>query len=591
MKFDFSGYATRNDLKCSDGRTIRKDAFKDNDGEIVPLVWQHIHNDPGNVLGHALLENRDDGVYAYCKFNDTEAGKNAKMLVQHGDITALSIYANQLKEQAHNVLHGVIREVSLVLAGANPGALIDNLSIAHSDGSSTDIDDEAIIYTGLDFSNQEIEHAVEDESQEEDVDLQAIFDTMNDDQKNLVYALVGMASEGQMAQSAFDDDDEDYDDEDEEGGKDMKHNVFDTDEEVGGATLTHAQFQTIMEDAQKGGSLKEAVLAHAVEYGIENIDVLFPDAKTLSRDPDWLKREDDWVSTVLSAIHKSPFARIKSVIADMDFDAARARGYVKATEKKETYLKAAKRVTTPQTIYVKQKLDRDDIIDITDFDIVSMVRFELRTLLNEELARAALIGDGRALDDQYKINEENIRPIWKEDDLYAIKETLTSGQTEYKKLVKEISLTHKRYKGSGSPVLFMTPELHANMLWIEDLNGRRIYESDASLCAAMHVSRIVEVPLFENLTRTVEETGKPTKTYKLAAIKVNLKDYNFGADKGGQIASFDDFDIDFNQYKYLMETRCSGALTKPKSAQVYEFDVSSSNNSNEPEEQGNNGQS
>lgn len=611
MKFDFSGYATRNDLKCSDGRTIRKDAFKDNDGAIVPLVWQHIHNDPGNVLGHALLENRDDGVYAYCKFNDTDAGKNAKMLVQHGDITALSIYANQLKEQAHNVLHGVIREVSLVLAGANPGALIDNLSIAHSDGSSTEIEDEAIIYTGLEFSNNEIEH------EEGMKNLQDIFNTLNDEQKELVYTLVGMAAEdGNLNHSASDDDDDDDDDEDdddeyedddeddeeddedeedsedEEGGKDMKHNVFDTDEEVGGATLTHAQFQTIMEDAQKGGSLKEAVLAHAVEYGIENIDVLFPDAKTLSRDPDWLKREDDWVSTVLSAIHKSPFARIKSVIADMDFDTARARGYVKATEKKEVYFKAAKRVTTPQTIYVKQKLDRDDIIDITDFDIVEMVRFELRTLLNEELARAALIGDGREPEDQYKINEENIRPIWKEDDLYAIKETLTSGQTEYKKLVKEISLTHKRYKGSGSPVLFMSPEMHANMLWIEDLNGRRIYESDASLCAAMHVSRIVEVPLFENLTRTVERTGQATKTYKLAAIKVNLKDYNFGADKGGQIASFDDFDIDFNQYKYLMETRCSGALTKPKSAQVYEFDVSSSNSSNnseETEEPANNG--
>lgn len=594
MKFDFSGYATRNDLKCSDGRTIRKDAFKDNDGAIVPLVWQHIHNDPGNVLGHALLENRDDGVYAYCKFNDTEAGKNAKMLVQHGDITALSIYANQLKEQAHNVLHGVIREVSLVLAGANPGALIDNLSIAHADGSSTDINDEAIIYTGLDFSSQEVEHAVEDEDSEEDVDLQAIFETMNDDQKNLVYALVGMASEGQMEHSDLDDEDEDEDededydeddeddedededydedDEDEEGGNDMKHNVFDTDEENGGAVLSHAQFQTIIADAQKSGSLKEAVLAHAVEYGIENIDVLFPDAKTLSRDPDWLKREDDWVSVVLNSIHKSPFARVKSVIADMDFDAARARGYVKATEKKETYFKAAKRVTTPQTVYVKQKLDRDDIVDITDFDIVEMVRFELRTLLNEELAKAALIGDGRQPNDQYKINEENIRPIWKEDDLYAIKEVLTSGQNEYKKLVKEISLTHKDYKGSGAPVLFMTPEMHANMLWIEDLNQRRIYESDASLCAAMHVSRIVEVPLFENLTREVTENGV-TKTYKLAAIKVNLKDYNFGADKGGQVATFDDFDIDFNQYKYLMETRCSGALIKPKSAQVYEFDV------------------
>ena len=352
----------------------------------------------------------------------------------------------------------------------------------------------------------------------------------------------------------------------------MKRNVFDkSNEEEPKNTLTHAQFATILADAQKNGSLKEAILAHATEYGIENIDVLFPDAKTLSRDPEWLKREDDWVSGVLSAIHKSPFSRIKSVIADMNFDEARAKGYIKATMKKEVYLKAAKRVTTPQTVYVKQKLDRDDIIDVTDFDIVAMVRYEMRTLLNEELARAAMFGDGRTLEDPYKINEDNIRPIWKEDDLYAIKEKLSSGKTDYKALVKEISLTHKRYKGSGAPVLYTTPDMHTNMLWIEDLNGRRIYESDATLCAALRVSKIVEIPQLEGLRRTDAETGK---TYELMGIKVNLKDYNFGADKGGEVASFDDFDIDFNQYKYLMETRCSGALTKPYSAQIYEFEVS-----------------
>ena len=601
MKFDFSGYATKNDLICTDGRTIRKDAFKDNDGQVVPLVWQHMHNDPGNVLGHALLENRKDGVYAYCKFNDTDAGKNAKMLVQHGDITALSIYANQLKEQAHNVFHGVIREVSLVLAGANPGALIDNLSIAHADGTSTELADEAIIYTGEDFSNEEIEHGDDDKT------LQDIFDTLNDEQKQMVYALVGMAAQdGNLGHSDLDDDEEDEDDEnddeyeddeedqeddeedpedDEEdpkddknikhsvkGGKIMKRNVFDKgNEEEPKNTLTHAQFATILADAQKNGSLKEAILAHATEYGIENIDVLFPDAKALSRDPEWLKREDDWVSGVLSAIHKSPFSRIKSIIADMNFDEARAKGYIKATMKKEVYLKAAKRITTPQTVYVKQKLDRDDIIDVTDFDIVAMVRYEMRTLLNEELARAAMFGDGRTLEDPYKINEENIRPIWKEDDLYAIKEKLSSGKTDYKALVKEISLTHKRYKGSGAPVLYTTPDIHTNMLWIEDVNGRRIYESDATLCAALRVSKIVEIPQLEGLRITDEETGK---TYELMGIKVNLKDYNFGADKGGEVASFDDFDIDFNQYKYLMETRCSGALTKPYSAQVYEFEVS-----------------
>ena len=601
MKFDFSGYATKNDLICTDGRTIRKDAFKDNDGQVVPLVWQHMHNDPGNVLGHALLENRKDGVYAYCKFNDTDAGKNAKMLVQHGDITALSIYANQLKEQAHNVFHGVIREVSLVLAGANPGALIDNLSIAHADGTSTELADEAIIYTGEDFSNEEIEHGDDDKT------LQDIFDTLNDEQKQMVYALVGMAAQdGNLGHSDLDDDEEDEDDEDDDeyedyeedqeddeedpeddeedpkddknikhsvkGGKIMKRNVFDkSNEEEPKNTLTHAQFATILADAQKNGSLKEAILAHATEYGIENIDVLFPDAKALSRDPEWLKREDDWVSGVLSAIHKSPFSRIKSIIADMNFDEARAKGYIKATMKKEVYLKAAKRITTPQTVYVKQKLDRDDIIDVTDFDIVAMVRYEMRTLLNEELARAAMFGDGRTLEDPYKINEENIRPIWKEDDLYAIKEKLSSGKTDYKALVKEISLTHKRYKGSGAPVLYMAPDMHTNMLWIEDVNGRRIYESDDTLCAALRVSKIVEIPQLEGLRRTDAETGK---TYELMGIKVNLKDYNFGADKGGEVASFDDFDIDFNQYKYLMETRCSGALTKPYSAQVYEFEVS-----------------
>lgn len=583
-KFDFSGYATKNDLKCSDGRTIRKNAFKDNHGQTVPLVWQHVHDDPTNVLGHALLENRDDGVYAYCKFNDTDAGKNAKTLVQHGDITALSIYANQLQQKGNDVLHGAIREVSLVLAGANPGALIDNLSIAHADGSYTNADDEAIIYTGLKLSAQEIEHDDIDDEDEEDVEdenlehadgektIADVFNTLTEEQKTVVYALIAQA----MGEEGDDEGVEHADEEDEddishsdEGGKNMKRNVFDNNEENQTNTLSHAQFQAIMADAQKCGSLKEAVLAHAEEYGIKDIEVLFPDAKTLSRDPEWLKREDDWVSVVLAGIHKSPFSRIKSVIADMDIDTARARGYAKATEKKEVFMKASKRVTTPTTVYVKQKLDRDDIIDVTDMDIVAMVRKELRTLLNEELARAALFGDGREPDDAYKINEENIRPIWKEDELYAIKELLVSKETEHKALIKEIALSNKRYKGSGAPILFTTNEHHMNMLWVEDLNGRRIYESDATLCAALGVSRIVEVPLMENLVRTDKEGN----SFKLMGIKVNLKDYNFGADKGGEIASFDDFDIDFNQFKYLMETRCSGAMTKPKAAQIYEFPV------------------
>lgn len=576
-KFDFSGYATKNNIKCSDGRTIRKDAFKDNHGQTVPLVWQHVHSDPANVLGHALLENREDGVYAYCKFNDTDAGKNAKKLVQHGDITALSIYANQLMQKGSDVLHGAIREVSLVMAGANPGALIDNLSIAHADGSLTEAEDEAVIFTGLNFSNKEIEHSIDEDDEDEDTDgedeedlehadgektVADIFNTFTEEQKNVVYAMIAQAI-------GSEEDDEEEINHSDEGGNDMKKNVFENEEVKTNGVLSHDQLQTILADAKANGSLKDAVLAHAEEYGIKDIDVLFPDAKALSKDPTWLKREDDWVAEVLNAIHKSPFSRVKSVIADMDFETARARGYVKGTEKKEVYFKASKRVITPTTVYVKQKLDRDDIIDVTDFDIVAMVRYELRTLLNEELARAALVGDGRDpdTDKDTKINEANIVPIWKDEDLYAIKEQLTTD-SDYKKMVKEISLSHKRYKGSGLPVLYTTPEIHANMLWIEDVNGRRIYESDATLCAALRVSKIVEIPLLEGLTRETNDG----KTMKLLGIKVNLKDYNFGADRGGEVATFDDFDIDFNQYKYLMETRVSGGLTKPKSAQIFEIE-------------------
>jgi len=567
MKFDFSGYATKNDLKCTDGRVIRKDAFKHHDGQIVPLVWQHNFNDPKNVIGHTLLEHRDDGVYTYAVFNDTENAQIAKALVLHGDVTALSIRANELKQKGSNVTHGMIREVSLVLAGANPGAMIDNLNIQHGDGSFTEIDDEALIYTGEEISLTDLEHADEDET------LADVFNTLSEKQKDVVYAMLAHALEGDesMAQSAMDDEDLEIE-HSTEGGNSMKKNVFDknqADEKVTtGGTLTHDQFATILEDARKYGSFRDAILAHATEYGIENIDVLFPDAQTISRDPDWLKREDMWVQGVLNAIHKSPFSRVKSVIMDMDFEAARAKGYVKTTEKKEVYLKAAKRITTPTTIYVKQKLDRDDIIDVVDFDIVAMVRMELRTLLDEELAMAALTGDGRAIDDQYKISEENVRPIWTDDDLYSIKEELAT-KTDYKAMIKAIALTNKNYKGSGSPVLYTTPDIHTNMLWVEDTTGRRIYETDAMLTAALRVSAIVEVPYIEGKTRTLADES----VRELLAIKVNLRDYNFGADKGGQIATFDDFDIDFNQYKYLMETRVSGALTKPKSAQIYEFEI------------------
>jgi HK97 family phage prohead protease len=566
-KYDFGGYATKVDLKCSDGRIIRKDAFKHNDGQTVPLVWQHLHNEPMNVLGHALLEHREDGVYALCSFNETEPAKTAKELVEHGDITSLSIHANQLKQKGDDVLHGMIREVSLVLSGANPGALIDNVSIQHGDGKYESDETEAIIYTGEKISLSEMEHKASEDKKDATPDktLGDVFNTFNEEQKNVVYAMLAHALE-----SGTDEDLKNIDHSD-EGGANMKKNVFDNKDKDEGTkksvnTLTHAQFSTILSTAQKTGSLKEAVMSHAVEYGIEYIDQLFPDATTLKKDPDWMQRETEWVSGVLSAINKSPFSRIKSVIADMDIDAARAKGYVKATEKKEVYFKASKRVTTPTTVYVKQKLDRDDIIDVTDMDIVAMVRYQLRTLLDEELAVAALIGDGREPEDEYKINETNIRPIWTDDDLYAIKEEL-STKTDYKAMVKAIALTGKNYKGSGSPVLYTTNEIHVNMLWIEDLNLRRIYESDATLCAALGVSRIVEIPAMEGKTRELDNGD----IMELLAIKVNLRDYNFGADKGGQIASFDDFDIDFNQYKYLMETRVSGALTKPKCAQIYEF--------------------
>ena len=550
-KFDFSGYATKVDLKCSDGRVIKKDAFSHNDGQTVPLVWQHIHNDPNNVLGHALLENREDGVYAYCTFNDTPSGLNAKKLVEHGDITALSIHANQLKQKGTDVVHGMIREVSLVLAGANPGAFIDNLCIQHSDGSEQLDDSEAIIFSGASITTDVVEHSDQNESGDETVG--DVFNTLNEKQKNVVYAMIAQALEGNQENVNHSN----------LGGEDMKKNVFEK-EDNKQVTLSHADVEGIFADAQKCGSLRDAVLAHATTYGIENIDILFPDAKA-TKQPEWLERETDWVGGVLAGISKSPFSRVKSVFFDMDIETARAKGYVKATEKKEVYFKAAKRVTTPTTVYVKQKLDRDDMIDVTDFDTVALIRRQMRTLLDEELAMAALFGDGREPEDPYKINEENIRPIWKDEDLYTIKEELTT-KTDYKAMIKQIALSHKRYKGSGAPVLFTTPDIHTNMLWVEDQNGRRIYESDATLCAALRVSAIVEIPQIEGKKRT-----DSTNNYELLAIKVNLKDYNFGADKGGQVSTFDDFDIDFNQYKYLMETRCSGALTKAKSAQVFEF--------------------
>lgn len=555
MDFDFSGYATKNDLKCSDGRTICKDAFKDNDGQKVPLVWQHLHNEPYNVLGHALLENREDGVYAYCTLNDSEAGKNARLLVEHGDITALSIYANKLIQKGSSVIHGAIREVSLVLTGANPGALIDNLAFQHSDGSETVDDTEAIIYSG---DNITLEHA-EKQEQEPDKTIEDVFNTLNEEQKTVVYAIISKALE-------VEEDDEEEVEHSEKGGNIVKKNVFEGLEKKSKNVLSHSQMVEIFEDAQRTGSLKESFLAHIATYGIDPIEDLFPEAKTITPTPELIKRDTEWVAGVISGTRHSPFSRIKSTAANITADEARALGYVKGNPKKEEIVRVLKRTTTPTTIYKKQKLDRDDIIDITDFDVVAWLKAEMRIMLDEEIARAVLIGDGRPVDgDDDKINEECIRPIYTDDDLYSHHVKLTSEKT-VEDLIDEILRARKEYKGSGNPAMYIDTDTLTDMLLLKDITGRRIFRTVSELAAELRVSKIVEVPVMENQTRVDDEED----TLQLKAIIVNLSDYVIGADKGGSINMFDDFDIDYNQYKYLMETRISGALIRPKSALVIE---------------------
>lgn len=560
-KYDFSGYATKNDLKCSDGRTIKKDAFKDNDGKTVPLVWQHFHNTPDNILGHAVLENREDGVYAYCKFNDTPSGKNAKLLVEHGDIKAMSIWANNLKQQVKDVIHGVIREVSLVMSGANPGALIDNVNIAHTDGTYQEDETEALIYSGFNISTAEIQH--EDTKTDGDT-VEEIFATLTDKQKDVVYAMLASVSHSEEAEK----DDKNLEHQN-KGGTILKTNVFDNEvnEEDVKTTLTHDQLREIMTDAQKCGSFKEAFLSHAQTYGIENIDYLFPDAKTVTPTPDWIKRDTGWVSGVINGTHHTPFSRIKSTAADITAEEARARGYIKGSLKKEEVFKLLKRVTGPTTIYKKQKLDRDDIIDITDLDVVSWLKAEMRMMLDEEIARAALVGDGRDPESEDKINEECIRPIYKDDDMYAHK-VAVAVDADIEDIIESIIRSRKNYKGSGNPTLYTTTEILTDMLLVKDTIGHRIYKTEAELASALRVSRIVEVPVMDGLSRETED--ETPVTLDLLAIMVNLKDYTMGADKGGNVSMFDDFDIDYNQYKYLIETRCSGALIHPKSALVIE---------------------
>ena len=571
-RFDFSGWATRNNLKCSDGRTIRKDAFKDNNGQKVPLVWNHQHNDPLNVLGHALLENREEGVYAYCSLNDTEAGQNAKRLIEHGDVSALSIYANQLKQHGGDVIHGSIREVSLVLAGANPGAFIDSI-ICHGEES----EEEAIIYTGENISlshadNEEMkeEKPMEDtkkvENKTDNKTVKDVFDTLTEEQKTVVYALIGQALE---SAGKTDDNDENDDEED----NNMKHNVFDQDEMMQGNVLSHSDMEEIFSDAKRTGSLKESFLAHAVgTYGIDTIDTLFPEPKTMNTPPEFIKRDTNWVAGVINGVHHTPFSRIKSMFANITEDEARAKGYIKGKLKKEEVFTLLKRTTTPTTIYKKQKLDRDDIIDITDFDVVAWIKSEMRMMLDEEIARAILVGDGRLTSDDDHINEANIRPIWKDDDLYTIKTKITVGAAatdddKAKAVIKAAVKSRKNYKGSGNPVLYTTEDFLTNCLLLEDTQGYRLYKSEQDVATAMRVSRIVTVPIMEDLTRTDSES----KVRTLVGLIVNLNDYNVGADKGGAVNMFDDFDIDYNQQKYLMETRCSGALIKPYSAIALEM--------------------
>lgn len=622
MEFDFSGWATRANRKCSDGRTITPDAFKHMDGKIVPLVWNHQHNDPNEILGQALLEHREgEGVYAWCTFNETESAKTAKLLVQHGDISALSIYANHLKEQLSNVLHGDIREVSLVLAGANPGAFIDSV-IKHGE----EVDGEAIIYTdeGITLSHagcktnddkkekgekevepkkkedtkpestadnkevmddktkgdkkepevkdgemdsesvedskkkKELEHANDEKSDETIGD---IFDTLTEKQKKAVYAIVGSIVKDEK------DDSEEKEDDKNEGGNNMKHNLFDQDEQQEANVLSHSDMVAIFEDAKRGGSLRDAFLAH----GIEDIDMLFPDAKSVTTTPDFIKRNDDWVTEVLNGVHHTPFSRIKTVFADITADEARAKGYTKGNLKIDEVFKLLKRITNPTTVYKKQKLDRDDVLDITDMDVVAWLKQEMRVMLNEELARAFLVGDGRSAESNDKINEENIRPIWTDADLFTVKAAINTtasatAEEKAKAFIKACVKSRKSYKGSGNPTMFMSEDILTDCLLIEDGMGRRIYDSVDKLAAALTVKKIVPVTVMDGLKRTVE-----SNTHALAGIYVNLNDYNVGADKGGAVSMFDDFDIDYNAQKYLMETRCSGALTKPYSAVALEF--------------------
>ena len=610
-KYDFSGYATKVGVKCSDGRTILQDAFAHCDGKKVPLVYQHLHNDPKNVLGHAILENRADGVYAYCSLNNTESGKTAKSLIQHGDISALSIYANSLVQKSQNVVHGVIREVSLVLSGANPEAYIDNLAFEHSDGSIATDETEAIISLGateVDLAHEGIEltdtsdssdnseSLAHEDSKTEPKDKKTVgdvFETLNEEQKTVVYAMIAHALDSSEKNDEEDDEEEeDVKHSNNEGDETMKKNIFDKQSAGSEGKLTRETLRSIFNDARQSqstlknaflahgyNSISEAladyehqdeVLAHAATYGIDNIGYLFPDARTTTNSPQFIKRDTEWVSKVFGGAKHVPFSRIKTVLADITADEARARGYIKGNEKADEVITLLKRTTDPQTVYKKQKLDRDDIIDITDFDVVVWLRMEMRMMLEEEIARAQLVGDGRLSSSDDKIKEDKIRPIATDDSIYTLEVQIPANATTAQ-MIDQIILGRKKYKGTGTPTFFTTPDVNGDMLLLKDSTGRRLYNTEADLAAGIRAREIVEVPVMENKVVVLEEpTALATGLQKrLVGISVNMNDYSLGADKGGAINMFDDFDIDFNQFKYLIETRCSGALTMPHSAIAY----------------------
>lgn len=566
MSWDFSGWATKNDLVCADGRTIKKDAFKECDGQTVPLVWNHDYSGPDNILGHALLENRDEGVYAYCSFNDSEGGLAAKEAVKHGDVKSLSIYANRLtQDNKKNVLHGMIRELSLVMHGANPGATIDFVMAHSEDGSELDeaicanYDENIMLYHSEEEPPKEDKPKIKMDEKKDDKSEKTIGDiieTMNDEQKRVVYAIAAELEERATAASNNDEKEEE---------KEMKQNAFDNNGQLGEDELKHSEefISTMINDAKRQGSMKESYLVHSEEYGIQNLEYLFPEAKALTNQPEFIQRANGWVQKVMSGVHRSPMSRVKSIFADITEDEARAKGYIKGKLKKEEVFSLLKRSTSSTTVYKKQKMDRDDVVDITDIDVITWLKAEMRMMLDEELARAFLIGDGRLSSSDDKIDEQRIRPIVNDADLFVIRWSVASGSAEgdkAKNFIKAAIKSRKNYKGSGNPMLFTTEDMLTDMLLLEDTIGHRLYKTEAELATALRVKEIVTVPVMEGL--------KDSASKDVYGIIVNLNDYNVGADKGGAINMFDDFDIDYNQQKYLIETRCSGALVKPFSAIV-----------------------